>query len=139
MLLQLLEGCLAVWLSFTMTTPLRESDREVILADAYRFGTTYEAALANRKMANEQRYSGTFKSPILANYGESGYLSWQRECEWRYSVWSSLEDAVNPKCGSLYRLERLYVLRQLLGKEAFLDGWLPEPNAQYRFTCLVDK
>lgn len=51
---------------------------------------------------------------------------WQR-CELLHYIYDALRDAANPKATDQWRLERLAVLRELIGMRAYYEGCLPPP------------
>lgn len=130
-----------VWVE---TTPLRDSDREIVLADARLFGVTrdeakrYAAQAAKARQARQAEME-TWNAPYVAK-------QWERECLWREDCWQLLATALGAKpsvewesrwwwLGDKHtrRIHALYELRDAIGFANFYAGSMPSPIPQYKF------
>jgi hypothetical protein len=99
-----------------LTTPLVESDRHVLLVDAYSFGLTFEAARACQTTC--ERHHDVMRSEIPEWFREA----WNEKMWVRRQRWAMLVDALDERSPATMRLEQLNALRENLGNAAFFGG-----------------
>jgi hypothetical protein len=100
----------------TMTTPLADSDRHVLLVDAYSFRLTWHTARANQTTC--ERHHEVMRAEIP----DWLYEAWNDMMSVRRQRWAMLVDALDERLSADYRLRRLNELRDSLGTEAFFGG-----------------
>lgn len=136
---------------WSMNQHLEGSDREILLSDVHRFGANQKMAMSMYLTARNHRTLMRGEVESWNNPDTAGW--WEIDTSWRMRCWSKLDDSM--RVGNnmysydlgpdgnykvtvefsrdvAYRLECLYDLRAMIGKEAFESGWMPDPLPQYR-------
>ena len=108
-----------------MTTPLIDSDRRVLLVDAYSFGLTFETARACQLTC--ERHHDVMRSEIPDWFREA----WNEKMWVRRQQWNMLVDALDDRLPVTTRLERLNALRESLGTVGFFSGRMVAPVPNY--------
>ena len=136
---------------WSMGQHLQGSDREIVLCDVYRFGASREIVYAMYRTA--QSHKAAMAGEVMSWNHPEAFGWWDRDCDHRIRCRSKLDDAfrvgrniwsynLGPEGYYVatadfsrdvaWRLQCLYDLRAMIGKEAFAAGWMPDPFPQYR-------
>ncbi|MCX7665686.1 MAG: hypothetical protein N2112_09075 [Gemmataceae bacterium] len=122
---------LSILLSFTDVSDFVVGYEGLRPAEAYKFGATYQSALANLRIA-EKILSDARTEARSANVKlDQTWEDWQIA---RIACWRALADALNRENHPNWRAYRLAVLRQELipfglGRYSYWSfGWMPTPT-----------
>jgi hypothetical protein len=108
-----------------LTTPLADSDRQVLLVDAYSFGLTYEGAKICQAAC--VMHHEAMRSEIPEAFREA----WNERMWVRRQRWAMLIDALDEELPAIQRLERLNQLRESLGTAEFFAGRMVSAIPEY--------